>query len=401
MQCKFIPLNNHSYDDLKRVIVKKLLYIAFNDIENQLFGVKAKILAQCRVFEEAGWQVDLIQRKAAETVILRQGAVCQIVKSRKAKIGNRYARSVLDKCHQLGDIGGYLKGKSFDACYIRFDFTDPGFLGLLKKLRRVCPKILLELPTYPYDDENKAMLLSRVKLAVDKIYRKKLHHYVDRIVTFYGGQDRIFNIPVLTVPNGFDFSTMSMVEEELSGDAIHIIAVSSMREWHGYERFLEGMKRYYQDGGQREIVLHLVGNGREFGKYQSIAQELGSRVVMEGAMSGAPLDALYERCALGIDSLGRHRSGIHVLSSLKSREYGAKGIPMINSCQIDIIGKDFPYLLQVPADETPVDMQTVVDFHDRCFSGKSRQTVAQEIRTYIESKSGMPQTLAPVLDALK
>ena len=377
--------------------MKKLLYIAFNDIENQLFGVKAKILSQCRVFGESGFQVDLLQRKGAETVLLRDGAVVETVKPRTARIGNRYVRSVLDKSHQLKDIKTFLKGKTYAGCYIRFDFTDPGFIGLLKRLRKVCPKIILELPTYPYDDENKAMLLSRVKLAVDKIYRKKLHRYVDLIVTFYGGQEKIFGIPVLTVPNGFDFSTMSMVTRELTGDPIHIIAVSSMREWHGYERFLEGMSRYYSGGGKREFVLHLVGNGREFGKYQALAQSLGNRVVMEGAMSGAPLDALYERCALGIDSLGRHRSGIHVLSSLKSREYGAKGIPMINSCKIDIIEGDFPYLLQVPADETPIDMDAVAAFYDRCFAGKDRLTVAAEIRAYIESKSGMTQTLAAVV----
>lgn len=377
--------------------MKKLLYIAFNNIENQLFGVKAKILAQCRVFEENGFQVDLIQRRDAETVIIRQGQVVQTLKPRKARISSHYVRSVLDKHYQLKDLDAFLKTRRYDACYIRFDFTDPGFLGLLKKLRRVCPKILLELPTYPYDDENKAMLLSRVKLGLDKLCRGQLHKYVDRIVTFYGGQEKIFGIPVLTVPNGFDFSTMSMVTQELTGDAIHIIAVSSMREWHGYERFLEGMKAYYRNGGQREIVLHLVGNGREFGKYQALAQELGDRVVLEGAMHGGVLDQLYERCALGIDSLARHRSGIHVLSSLKSREYGAKGIPMINSCEIDILDGDFPYLLRVPGDETPIDIPSVVDFYDRCFADKGRLTVAREIRSYIENKSGMPQTLAPVV----
>ena len=377
--------------------MKKLLYIAFNDIDNQLFGVKSKILAQCRVFEEAGFQVDLIQRQGAQTVVLQHGQVVRTLKPRKKCIQNHYVRSVLDKHYQLGDLKKFLKGQRYDGCYIRFDFTDPGFLSLLKRLRRVCPKILLELPTYPYDAENQAMLLSRVKLGVDKIYRRQLHKYIDRIVTFYSGQDRIFDIPVLTVPNGFDFSTMTPVTRELTDETIHIIAVSSMREWHGYERFMEGMKNYYRDGGQQEIVLHLVGNGREFGKYQAMARELGHRVVLEGAMSGQPLDELYERCALGIDSLARHRSGIHVLSSLKSREYGAKGIPMINSCEIDIIGEEFPYLLRVPADESPVDIQSVVDFYHRCFAGKSRLTVAEEIRSYIEGKSGMSQTLAPVV----
>ena len=123
---------------------------------------------------------------------------------------------------------------------------------------------------------------------------------------------------------------------------------------------------------------------------------------MEGAMHGEALDALYETCALGIDSLARHRSGIHVLSSLKSREYGAKGLPMINSCKIDIFEDGFPYLLRVPADESPVDMQAVIAFYDRCFcTGKSRTEVGREIRDYVEARSGMKQTLEAVVKRLE
>ena len=64
---------------------------------------------------------------------------------------------------------------------------------------------------------------------------------------------------------------------------------------------------------------------------------------------------------------------------------------------IDIIGEEFPYLLQVPADETPIDMEAVLAFHDRCYRGKSRTEVGQEIRRYIEARSGMKQTFAAVV----
>ena len=119
-------------------------------------------------------------------------------------------------------------------------------------------------------------------------------------------------------------------------------------------------------------------------------------------MHGAALDAVYERCAIGIDSLARHRSGIVVLSSLKSREYGAKGIPMINSCKIDILEEDFPYLLRVPADESPINMNEVFDFYDRVLgNGRSRLEIGEEVRSYIEAKSGMTETLKAVVGKLQ
>lgn len=74
---------------------------------------------------------------------------------------------------------------------------------------------------------------------------------------------------------------------------------------------------------------------------------------------------------------------------------------MINSCKIDIIDDDFPYLLRVPADETPIDINSVTEFYDNCFpSEESRIQVGREIRTYIENKSGMKQTLEAVIKRL-
>lgn len=383
--------------------MKRLLYIAFKDFANLHFGANAKVISQCRSFHSSGYDVELIGRRGADTVVMTNGGEPQTISRGKNHIKNKRLSNLMDKHRQIQDIESYIRNQSYDACYIRYDFSDPSFISLLKKLRKHCGKIALELPTYPYEDENKYGLLSKSKIMVDKIYRKQLHHYVDFIVTFYQGYDTLFGIPVMVIPNGFDFSTMRPITQELQEDSIHIIAVSSMREWHGYERFIEGMGAYYHtdEENKRNIVLHLVGNGREYAKYKALSEkyELSDHVVMEGAMHGEALDRLYEQCAIGIDSLARHRSGIDVLSSLKSREYGAKGIPMINSCRIDILEADFPYMLQVSADETPIDMNAVIQFYDRCFhSGQSRTAVAGEIRAYVEARSGMTQTLAQVCE---
>ncbi|MGN0394841.1 MAG: hypothetical protein ACI4EF_05720, partial [Coprococcus sp.] len=71
-------------------------------------------------------------------------------------------RNLVAKQNQIQVIQKYIRNKQYDACYIRYDFSDPGFIGLLKQIRKVCPKIALELPTYPYEDENKYNILSEV-----------------------------------------------------------------------------------------------------------------------------------------------------------------------------------------------------------------------------------------------
>lgn len=381
----------------------KLLYIAFKDFSNLHFGANSKVLSQCRAFESYGYDVELIGRSETDTVLITTDENVKVLKKNTQNIKNKRISNLFAKGNQMKNIEEYLQNKSYDACYIRYDFSDANFISLLKSVKKACRRVVLELPTYPYEEENNIGFMNKVKMAIDKHYRTKMKDYIDVIVTFYSGYSELFGIPVLVVPNGFDFSMMDLAQKELSDDVVHIVAVSSMREWHGYERIIEGMKNYYAEekDDKKNFVLHLVGNGREYGKYKALVEKysLESHVIMEGAMFGEKLNALYEDCALGIDSLARHRSGISVLSSLKSREYGAKGIPLINSCKIDIIGDDFPYMLRVTADESPVDMDAVADFYEKCYnSGKSRQEIGMEIRSYIEEKSGMKSVLSKVVE---
>lgn len=380
---------------------KKLLYIAFKDFSNLHFGANAKVLSQCRAFEEYGYEVELIGRKGTDTVLISTNGNTKTIQKVKYKISNHRFQNLLAKYIQIKNIKGYVTGKKYDACYIRYDFSDANFISMLKVINRVCNKIALELPTYPYEGENSIGILNKLKMSIDSYYRKKLKRYISFIVTFYSGYENLFGIPVLVIPNGFDFSTMQMVTSPLPEDAIHIIAVSSMREWHGYERMIEGIRNYYADkaAGKENFILHLVGNGREYEKYKTLVEiyRLQEHVILEGPMHGKKLDKLYEKCALGVDSLARHRSGIKVLSSLKSREYGAKGIPIINSCKIDIIEDDFSYLLRVPEDETPIDINDIGLYYNRCFFNRTREEVANEIRAYIEQRSDMKITLYEVV----
>ena len=64
-----------------------------------------------------------------------------------------------------------------------------------------------------------------------------------------------------------------------------------------------------------------------------------------------------------IGSLGRHRSGITAIKTLKNREYATRGIPFIYSEQ----DSDFdhqPYVLKAVPDESPINVQAILDFFD-------------------------------------
>ena len=70
------------------------------------------------------------------------------------------------------------------------------------------------------------------------------------------------------------------------------------------------------------------------------------------------LDQLFSKADMGIGSLGRHRSGITHIKTLKNREYAARGIPFVYS-EIDADFDHCNYVLKVPANETPINIHGI------------------------------------------
>ena len=62
-------------------------------------------------------------------------------------------------------------------------------------------RTVIEIPTYPYEAEGRTSLRGRVIQVLDKIFRKKLKKYVDRIVT-YSDDKMIFGIKTINTING-------------------------------------------------------------------------------------------------------------------------------------------------------------------------------------------------------
>ena len=44
---------------------------------------------------------------------------------------------------------------------------------------------------------------------------------------------------------------------------IVLLAVATLAKWHGYERVIKGLYNYYADGGERNIIFNIVGNGEQ------------------------------------------------------------------------------------------------------------------------------------------
>lgn len=291
----------------------------------------------------------------------------------------------------------------YDFIYFRksdIDYTVYRFLKGIKKNNPSC-KIIFEIPTYPYEKENFHGKKDLPMLWKDRLNHNRFRKCVDRIVTF-SDDPTIWNVQTITTKNGVDFSTIPIQQREYDGDAVNLIEVSSPAYWHGYDRVLEGIGRYYQNGGKRNIIFHIVGDGAEVEEYKKIIEKYNiyKHVIFYGNRFGEELHSIYKRAFVGIDSLGRHRSGNSTNSSLKSREYAAYGLPIVSAVPIDFADENWEYAYKVPADDTPLDMEKLIMFMDFVYRGRDCNKVAESIREYALSRCDISVTMRPIVNYL-
>jgi len=356
-------------------------------------GVDKKVLAQIGAFQSSGLdcQMYLLEQSSGNSGM--DGMLRALIR--------RLPFSNLDPKWQYDD--------SFDDIDFLY-FRKPSYLTqpfrqMLVHLRRRNPKakVVMEIPTYPYDQEYKAGLWEKPFIWKDQYNRLRLWHLIDCIVIVSEkGLDSVFGIPAVRMINGIDINSFA-VRHPVENTSIDLCAVAMFSKWHGYDRLLKGLINYYQEGGPRDIIIHFAGDGPELASYRHLASHrlLENRVKFYGHVTGQDLETVYNIADFGVTSLGAYRVGINVGSFLKSRDYLAKGLPMITGCPIDVLDSSFPYYFEFPNDDTPIDFKQIVDMYDKIYSqNKPASAIAKSIRTYAEGKVDIRATMKPIIEYL-
>ena len=187
--------------------------------------------------------------------------------------------------------------------------------------------------------------------------------------------------PHLTIGNGFLVQSVPVRgAPDYTDNDLHLLCVANVSRWHGLDRLLRGLATY---SGTPKVILHIAGDGAELPHLQQLTDELGisDRVVFHGFTTGKDLDTLFDQCHIAVGSLGIHRIGLKEASILKAREYCARGIPFIYGITDPDFPPDFPYILHVPADESPIDIEQVLAFAKEVYADPDHP---QKMRLYAE-----------------
>ena len=205
---------------------------------------------------------------------------------------------------------------------------------------------------------------------------------MNAIVRFSDAEE-IFGQRTINMSNGVDFDSIPLHHYRSSSNThptsdIHLIGVAEVHYWHGFDRLIAGLGEYYRDirskrKNVRDVYFHIVGGVGPSEMNDSMHApgfaelidrfDIQDRIIFHGQLFGDDLNHVFNQCCFAIGSLGRHRSGITAIKTLKNREYATRGIPFIYS-ELDTDFDQQCYVLKATPDETPIDVQQIIDFID-------------------------------------
>lgn len=290
-----------------------------------------------------------------------------------------------------------------DLYYIRFNWSDWPFSKFVQKLRKNNPKakIILELPDIDYIHHLSDTLKNFPYIIKDKLCWMKISKCIDRIAIM-SKEKFLHEVPCIKILNGIDLSIVDIRKISIKNHEIHCGAVASLQKVHGYDRFINGLGDYYQNGGNREVKLHIIGDGEILEELKDLCKKrkMENNVFFHGYLFGEKLDEMYDKLDIGICELAPGRRAFELSSSLKSREYLAKGLPVATASKIDVFEENkFDYVLDYSDGEGSIDIQKIIEFYDAIyFSLENSMRVRDEIRNYAEKYLSIHTVMRPVVN---
>lgn len=339
--------------------MKKLLFLIFHGFDPNN-GISKKISYQVNALKSCGMEVHLcyMDETTSKKRIVDQTII--------ADYGNGIMSKILKRT-EFSSITKYAKEFGIDYVYIRSNHNaNPFTIKMVKQMKKAGMKVVMEIPTYPYDSEYEAQGMSR-QIFQDKIFRNQLAKQLDAIVTF-SDYEQIFGQRTIRISNGIDFNSVK-VKKTINDTSkeLNLIGVAEIHQWHGFDRLIKGLAQYYAIPQNYIVRFHIVGyffssEGETAFKKIISDNHMEDYIILYGKKHGDELDSIFDKCDFGVGSLGRHRVGITKIKTLKNREYAARGIPFIYS-ETDCDFDSKAYVLKAPADESPINIQGVIDFY--------------------------------------
>lgn len=285
----------------------------------------------------------------------------KLIYSKKYRINSKIFSMVKKWC-LLHTVNTYLETTEdqFELSYIRFHYFDPFFNQMLKKLKEKKIFTIVESHSYPYRTFNslKALLTNSVDILFESSGKKLID-----LVSVIGTSKNIWGRKTISIENSVDFYEIP-IQKKIKGpdNQIRMISVTYEREYHGFDRLIKGLKKYYELGGKIDFQINLVGKYLKQTVLLVKKLDLENNVHFHGLKNGEDLINVYNHSDIAIGALG-NRSNAEYGSTIKTKEYFAIGIPFINGWKEYSFDDSYPYVLRFDWKNDEIDFQKIEEFY--------------------------------------
>ena len=211
-----------------------ILFLVFHGF-NPANGISKKISYQIDALRELGHEVHLCHFSSDENGYKTRWVDDMPIR----KYGNGLKGKILKRI-EFDSIAQYAIQNRIEFVYMRSDHNaNPFTIRMARKMKEANIRIVMEIPTYPYDHEDN-IPLKNMELLIDKCFRRQLAKQLHRIVTFTE-YEQIFGIDTIRISNGIDFSRIKLKQHR--NDTIHelhLIGVAEIHLYHGFDRLIHG-----------------------------------------------------------------------------------------------------------------------------------------------------------------
>lgn len=280
-------------------------------------------------------------------------------------------------------INHILRG-DYSLVWSRAPLPSPLYVRHVALIRRINKSaiIILEYGNYPYTNE--LSILAKIVYLFFRFSEDRLHSIVNYAIT-YSPTPVVSGLKEITFSNGVDTGAISWTPTYYNIDAeLRMICVSSLLQWHGFDRIIHGISIYLQSSPKVQIHLDVVGDGPDQARLMQLVSNynLSDYIEFHGFVDGLRLDSLYRDSHICISSLAMHRIGLMHASSLKNREYASRGLPIVMSAKDTDFPESLPWVLYVSQTDDPLDIAKI---HDFAVGVYRREGISASIRQYAES----------------
>ncbi|MEG0742897.1 MAG: glycosyltransferase [Clostridia bacterium] len=359
-------------------------------------NLKRKFDGQMAAARKLGYQAYCIGYDGHGMALVGEGTREPLLRTALASLPGYEHTLIFDDL--MTAVSQTLKRRKVDVLYLRYMPTFGAALCAIRAFKAQGGRLVIEYPTYPIAQENNRFFFRRQVFRYADHVLAKINPLVDLYALIGDPCGGTLNgRPAVNIVNGVDAEALPPHLPNES-PTIRLLALASMSGWHGYDRILRSLAEYR---GDADVRLEMVGSDGDgsMEKWRALTQELflQERVTFHGSLYGDALNDQIAQCDVGVGSLGMYRYGLTRATTLKLREFMARGLPFISAVDDPTLPDAPDWILRVPNDDTPIDMAQVVAFARRA---KALPELPQRMRAYAQAHMSWEGTLHRVLEQL-